>query len=68
MKPTGMLAQMLLFCLGGLVLAGLAIAFGFGAIAPVFLVGGCALMMVMMMRGMGGGGHDDHHHDADNPS
>ena len=67
MKRMGMLAQMLVFCLGGLVLAGLAVVFGFGAVAPVFVVGGCALMMVMMMRGMGRGGHDGH--DAgDKPS
>ena len=72
MKHMGMLAQMLVFCLGGLVLAGLAVAFGFGTVAPFLLFGGCALMMVMMMRGMrgmGGGGHDDHHHDSgDKPS
>lgn len=59
MNRVGMLAKMLVFCVGGLALAGLAIAFGFEAIAPVFLVGGCVLMMVMMMRGMGGSDHDD---------
>ena len=64
MKRMGMLAQMLVFCLGGLVLAGVAVAFGFGTVAPFLLFGGCALMMVMMMRGMHGGGHDDHHHDS----
>jgi hypothetical protein len=69
MKRIGMLAQMLLFCLGGLVLAGVAIAFGFATVAPFLLFGGCALMMVMMMRGMHGGGHDDHHRDSgDKPS
>lgn len=67
MKRMGMLAQMLVFCLGGLVLAGLAIAFGFASIAPVLLLGGCALMMVMMMRGMGGS-HDDHNHDPGDKS
>jgi hypothetical protein len=65
----GMMGKMLVFCLGGLVLAGLAAAFGFGAVAPFLLFGGCALMMVVMMRGMGGAGHDDHDHDAgDKPS
>jgi hypothetical protein len=53
----GML-QMLAFCLGGVALAVLAAAVGFGAIAPFLLFGGCALMMVFMMRGMSGGGHD----------
>lgn len=67
MKGFGMLAQMLVFCLGGLVLAGLAVAFGFRAVAPFLLFGGCALMMVVMMRGMGGGGHDDHD-SGDKPS
>jgi hypothetical protein len=52
--------QMVAFCLGGVVLAGLAAAFGFGAIAPFLLFGGCALMMVFMMRGMSGGDHDRH--------
>ena len=56
--------QMLAFCLGGVVLAVLAVAFGFGAIAPFLLFGGCVLMMVFMMRGMGGGGHDAHGHDS----
>ena len=64
MKGFGMLAQMLLFCLGGLVLAGFAVAFGFGAVAPFLLFGGCALMMVVMMRGMAGGGRDDHDHGS----
>ena len=69
MKRMGMLAQMLVFCLGGLVLAGVAIGFGFGTVAPFLLFGGCALMMVMMMRGMHSGGHDDHGHDSsDKPS
>ena len=69
MKRMGMLAQMLVFCLGGLVLAGVAIAFGFGTVAPFLLFGGCALMMVMMVRGMHGGGHGDHHRDSgDKPS
>lgn len=65
MKGFGMLAQMILFCLGGLVLAGFAIAFGFRTVAPFLLFGGCALMMVVMMRGMSGGGHDDHDHGPD---
>ena len=64
----GMMVQMIVFCLGGVVLAIAAVAFGFGAIAPFLLFGGCFLMMVMMMRGMGGmgghGGHDDQHHDS----
>ncbi len=65
----GMMVQMLVFCLGGLVLAGVAIAFGFGAISPFLLFGGCALMMVMMMRGMRGDGSVDSRHDsADKPS
>ncbi len=65
----GMLAQMLVFCLGGLVLAGLAVAFGFDTIAPILLFGGCALMMVMMMRGMHGGSQDGHGDDSrDKPS
>ena len=65
----GMMVQMMVFCLGGLVLAGLAIAFGFGAVAPFLLFGGCAIMMVMMMRGMRGGSNDDHRRDAaDKPS
>ena len=59
------LRQMLVFCLGGVVLAGAAIAFGFTAIAPFLLLGGCALMMIVMMRMMSGGGHDDHdRHDG----
>lgn len=57
-----MMMQMLVFCVGGLALAGLAIAFGFGAVAPFLFFGGCALMMVMMVRGMGGGGHGDGGH------
>ena len=56
MRRMGMLVQMLVFCVGGLVLAGLAVAFGLGAVAPFLLFGGCALMMVVMMRGMGNGG------------
>jgi hypothetical protein len=68
MKRIGMLAQMLVFCLGGLVLAGLAVAFGFRTVAPFLLFGGCALMMVVMMRGMGGGGHDDHRGSGDDAS
>ena len=69
----GMMVQMLVFCLGGLVLAGFDVAFGFGAIAPFLLFGGCLLMMVMMMRMMGGmggrRGPDDQHHDSpDKPS
>jgi hypothetical protein len=65
--------QMLVFCLGGAVLAIAAVAFGFGAIAPFLLFGGCALMIIMMMRGMGGMGgghsHDDQQHDTpDKPS
>ena len=60
----GML-QMILFCTGGILLALLALAFGFGTVAPFLLFGGCALMMVTMMRGRHGGGHDDrHHHDS----
>lgn len=62
----GML-QMILFCMGGVVLALLALGLGFGAVAPFLLFGGCALMMLMMMRGMHGGGHDDGHghgHDS----
>jgi hypothetical protein len=69
MNGLGMIAKMLVFCLGGLVLAGLAVAFGFGTVAPFLLFGGCALMMVVMVRGMGGGGRDDHGRDAgDKPS
>ena len=70
----GMMVQMLVFCLGGIVLAVAAVAFGFGTIAPFLLFGGCLLMMmIMMMRGMGGmggrRGQDDEHHDpADKPS
>ncbi len=66
----GMMVQMIVFCLGGVVLAIVAIAFGFGAVAPFLLFGGCFLMMVMMMRGMGGTGsgrgrgHDDQHRDT----
>ena len=60
-----MILQMLVFCIGGLVLAGAALAFGFGSVAPLLFIGGCALMMLMMMRGMGGGGHGDHDHDHD---
>jgi hypothetical protein len=64
----GMMVQMIVFCLGGVVLAIAAVAFGFGAIAPFLLFGGCFLMMVMMTRGMGGMGrgheHDDQHHDT----
>ncbi len=65
----GMIAKMLVFCLGGLVLAGLAVAFGLGPVAPFLLFGGCALMMVMMMRGMGGGGRGggDGHDSGDKP-
>ena len=65
----GMMVQMIVFCLGGVVLAIAAVAFGFGfgAVAPFLLFGGCFLMMVMMMRGMGGmgsgRGHDEQHHD-----
>ena len=60
----GML-QMILFCMGGILLALLALAFGFGAVAPFLLFGGCALMMVTMMRGRHGGDHDDRHdHDS----
>lgn len=66
-----MIVQMLVFCLGGVVLAGGAVAFGFGAVAPFLLFGGCALMMVMMMRGMGGmGGRNDKgdgHDSGDKP-
>ena len=61
---TGMMVQMLVFCLGGVALAIAAVAFGFGGVAPFLLFGGCLLMMVMMMRGMGGHGHDDQHHDS----
>ena len=68
MKGFGMLAKMLVFCLGGLVLAGVAVAFGFRTVAPFLLFGGCALMMVMMMRGMSGSGHDDHRDSGDKPS
>ena len=69
MKRMGMFAQMLVFCLGGLALAGVAVAFGFGTVAPFLLFGGCALMMVAMMRGMGRGRNDDHGRDAgDKPS
>ena len=69
MKRMGMFAQMLVFCLGGLALAGVAAAFGFGTVAPFLLFGGCALMMVVMMRGMGRDGHDGHGHDSgDKPS
>ena len=65
MRHTMGLLQMLVFCLGGLVLAGVAISFGFTAIAPFLLFGGCVLMMVVMMRMMSGGGHDDHNrHDG----
>ena len=64
MKGFGMLAQMLVFCLGGLVLAGVAVAFGFRTVAPFLLFGGCALMMVVMMRGMGGGENDGHGDDS----
>ena len=62
----GML-KMLVLCLGGIVLAGIAVALGFGAVAPLLLIGGCALMMVMMMRGMGGGGRGggDRHDSGD---
>ena len=57
----GML-PMLVFCMGGVVLAVIAVAVGFGAIAPFLLFGGCVLMMFVMMRGMRGG-HDDGHRD-----
>ncbi len=62
----GMMVQMMVFCLGGVVLAIAAVAFGFGAIAPLLLFGGCFLMM-SGMGGMGSGsGHDDHHHETPN--
>lgn len=63
-----MIVQMLAFCIGGLVLGGVALAFGYGAVAPLLFIGGCALMMLMMMRGMGGGGHGDHDHDSGDKS
>lgn len=49
----------MLLCVAGIVLAILAVAFGFAGLAPVLLLAGCALMMVVMMRGMSRGG-DDH--------
>ena len=54
--------HMVVCCVAALALALLAVTFGFGALAPILLVG-CALMMVMMMRGMGAG-HDDPGHDS----
>ncbi len=64
-----MIVQMLVFCAGGVVLALLAVAFGFGTVAPFLLFGGCGLMMVMMMRGMGGSGRggSDGHDSGDKP-
>jgi hypothetical protein len=41
-----------------IVLALVAVAFGYVGLAPLLLLGGCALMTVMLMRGMSGGGDD----------